>query len=173
MPGRPPPPVPQSGAMNAEQTEALRHLLASQPVAALATLHRGDPAVSMVPYALLPDGRVIIHVSALATHTADMKAHPAVALMVTSPATPEVSPLALPRLSMRGQVAPCPLDAPEYADARAAYLARLPDAEPLFSFADFSLLLITVDSARWVGGFAQAQSLTGRQFVAALGTAAA
>ncbi|WP_374335989.1 pyridoxamine 5'-phosphate oxidase family protein [Methyloversatilis sp.] len=146
--------------MTSEHTLSIRALLASQPVAALATLHGGDPAVSMVPYALLPDGRFIVHVSALATHTADMRAHPAVALMVTAPLSPDVSPLALPRLSVRGQAAPCPPDAADHAAARAAYLARLPDSEALFSFGDFSLFLIEVQSARHVGGFAQAMSLT-------------
>ena len=47
----------------------LRRLLATRPVAALATLDRGEPAVSMVPF-VLPAGRtdLVIHVSALATH---------------------------------------------------------------------------------------------------------
>jgi putative heme iron utilization protein len=63
--------------MDAEQTQLLQALLTAQPVAALATLHKGEPAASMVPYALLPNGRgVVIHVSRLATHTADMLAQP-------------------------------------------------------------------------------------------------
>ena len=81
--------------MTAEQAEALRQLLASQPVAALATLHDGEPAVSMVPWALRADGRFVIHVSALASHTADLRAHPEVALLITAPLAAGESPLAL------------------------------------------------------------------------------
>lgn len=152
--------------MNADQAQALRALLDSQPVAALATLHAGDPAVSMVPCARMPDGRFIIHVSSLATHTADMRAHPAVALMVTAPLPAGASPLALPRLSVRGQATPCPPDHADHAVAQAAYLARLPDSAELFSFGDFSLFLISVQSARYVAGFAQAMSLTASQYAA-------
>lgn len=53
----------------------LKTLLRQQPVAALATLHRGEPAVSMVPFALLPGSAdIAIHVSRLAAHTHDMLA---------------------------------------------------------------------------------------------------
>lgn len=143
--------------MTSEQAQALRDLLARQPVAALATLHEGEPAVSMVPCALLPDGRFVIHVSALASHTADLRAHPEVSLLIAAP-------LALPRLSVRGRAELCPPGAPGYEAARAAYLARLPESEELFSFGDFSLFAISVLSARFVGGFAQARSLTAAGF---------
>jgi putative heme iron utilization protein len=146
--------------MKTEQADTLRWLLAVQPVAALATLHDGEPAVSMVPWALSNDARFVIHVSELAAHTADMRARPEVSLLVTAPLANGDSPLALPRLSVRGRAEPCPPGAPGYEAARAAYLTRLPEGEELFSFGDFSLFLITVMSARFVGGFAQAHSLT-------------
>ena len=63
--------------MDATESAALMNLLRTQPVASLATLHRGAPAVSMVPFALLPDGTgFVIHVSQLATHTQDMLHNP-------------------------------------------------------------------------------------------------
>ena len=43
--------------MDSSRALALRSLLHGQQVAALATLHKGEPAVSMVPYALLPNGQ--------------------------------------------------------------------------------------------------------------------
>lgn len=58
------------------QETALNALLASQQVASLGTLHKGERAVSMVPFALLAQGNgVVIHVSSLATHTGDMLDH--------------------------------------------------------------------------------------------------
>ena len=59
--------------MESSQSLALKYLLESQQVGSLATLHRGAPAVSMVPYVLLPQGRgFVLHVSRLAAHTADI-----------------------------------------------------------------------------------------------------
>lgn len=153
--------------MDAAQVTALRELLATQKVAALATLHRGSPAVSMVPLAWLPgQGRLVIHVSALATHTADMLATPDVAVLVTAATSSELPVHALPRVSLQGTARPCPGDASDHAVARASYLARFPDVEPLFGFSDFSLFVIAVRSARFVGGFAQALTFTGERLAA-------
>ncbi len=151
--------------MDAEQTQILQAVLRAQPVAALATLHKGEPAASMVPCAWLPAGRgAVIHVSRLATHTADMLAHPAVALLVTG--TPEMAPMpqALPRVSLSGPARPCLPDDPLYAEARACYLARFPDSEEMFSFGDFSLFVITPGAVRFVAGFGRAHGLTPQGF---------
>ncbi len=152
--------------MDAVAARALVQLLQDAPVAALATLHRGEPAVSMVPYALLPDGRFVIHVSRLAPHTQDMQAHAGVSLLVTAPLQAAASPLALPRASVQGPALPCPPEAPDHAAARAAYLARLPDAEELFSFSDFSLFLIAPQALRYVAGFGRAHALNATQYAA-------
>lgn len=155
--------------MDASESAALMSLLRTQPVASLATLHKGAPAVSMVPFALLPDGAgFVIHVSQLATHTQDMLHNRTVALLVTAPLTAADSPLALPRASVQGHARPCPSDSPGYEKARQAYLTKLPDAEPLFSFGDFSLFVIEPDSLRWVAGFGRAMSVVGERMHAVL-----
>jgi putative heme iron utilization protein len=155
--------------MDAAEALALRSLLESQPVASLATLHKGEPAVSMVPYALLARGAgLVIHVSRLATHTSDMLTNPAVALMVMAAPGEAQTPLALPRASIQGWARQCLPGTSDYAQARSVYLARLPQSEELFSFADFSLFVIEVRSARFVAGFARAMSVTASQFAAAM-----
>lgn len=152
--------------MESSEALALRSLLERQTVASLATLHKGEPAVSMVPFALLPDGKgFVIHVSRLATHTQDMLVNAAVGLMVMAAPGPAQSPLALPRVSVRGSVRQCLPEAAAYGEARAAYLARLPQSEELFSFADFSLFIIEVRSLRFVAGFGRALSVTPEQWV--------
>lgn len=152
--------------MNAEQAQTLRRILATQPVAALATLHNAAPSVSMAPFAVLPGtATFLIHVSTLAAHTKDMLANPAVSLMVMAPQTPDVLPQALPRVSVQGLAERMLPDADGYAAARAAYLARFPDSAPMFGFSDFSLFRITPKSARFVGGFAQAASVTAERLV--------
>src|SRR3954471_15462637 len=126
--------------MTPENQSAIRSLLATQETASLATLHGGDPAVSMVPFALLPQGRgFVLHVSSLSTHTADMQAHAAVALMVTAPPGASETPQALPRIILQGDAAQLAAGSPAQAEARAAYLARFPHTEYMFEFTDFSL----------------------------------
>ena len=159
--------------MDSTDALALRTLLQRQPVASLATLHQGEPAISMVPYALLPGGQgFVIHVSQLATHTHDMESNPAVGLMVTATLDGSASPLSLPRASVRGRAQRCEAGSPEHALARDCYLAKLPQSEELFSFADFSLFVITAHSLRFVAGFGRAMSITAVQFAAVMDASA-
>jgi heme iron utilization protein len=156
--------------MNATQAQAMRQLLERQDVAALGTLHKGEAFVSMVPYALAPGGGgFVIHVSRLATHTRDMEDHAGVSLLVMDERAPEVPPQALPRVTVQGQARPCGPDDPLHAAAREAYLARFPDSEMMFGFADFSLFVIEPRSVRVVGGFAQAWSVTAADFARFMG----
>ncbi|WP_341675115.1 pyridoxamine 5'-phosphate oxidase family protein [Niveibacterium sp. SC-1] len=149
--------------MKANERAILKSLFL-QPVASLATLHGGEPAISMVPFALLPGSTgFVIHVSGLASHTRDMLDRPAVALLMTAPADAADTPLALPRASVQGEARRCDADSAEYQAARAAYLAKLPDAEELFSFRDFSLFVIAPRTVRFVAGFGRAMTLTAGQ----------
>ena len=146
--------------MDADTSATLRRLLATQPVAALATLHRGEPAVSMVPFVLPPrSAQVLIHVSALATHTADMLAHPRIGLLVMADASSGVSPQALPRVSLQADAQQLTVGSEQHAQARAQYAARFPDSAVTFELADFSIFLLNPVSARLVGGFGRAYSL--------------
>jgi putative heme iron utilization protein len=157
--------------MESSQANAFKSLLTNQQVASLGTLHKREPAVSMVPFSLLPRGQgLVIHVSQLATHTKDMLANPAVGVLVIASPAPGSLPQALPRVSLQGHARQCLSTAPEYSSARHSYLSRFPQSEEMFAFADFSLFVITVRSARFVGGFAQATSVTAGQFAAIMST---
>jgi putative heme iron utilization protein len=147
--------------MNPPQASTLLHILRTQQIAALGTLHESKPLVSMVPYATLPDGTgFVIHVSQLAAHTKDMLLSPAVSLLVMAPPAPEVPAQATARISIQGQARPWKDSTDGYAEAKAAYLARFPQSAEMFSFGDFSLFVIQPSSARFVAGFAQAMTLT-------------
>lgn len=146
--------------MNASQAEALAQLLQIQEIAALGTLHDGEPFVSMVPYALLPAGAgFVIHVSRLAAHTKDMLVSPAVSLLIVASAEPDVPAQARARVSIQGTAKQCMDDDARYSAAKSTYLSRFPHAAELFDFADFSLFVIEPRSARFIGGFAQATSI--------------
>lgn len=147
--------------MNETSREALAALIQERAAAALGTLHEGSPFVSMVPFAVSADGRTFyVHVSGLAQHTQDMGADPRVGLLVMESEESGTPPQALARLSIQGRAREIARDVAEYTIARAVYLRRFPDAEPMFGLPDFSLFAITPLTARFVGGFARAFSLT-------------
>ena len=150
--------------MDADTATSLRQLLATQPVAALATLHRCEPAVSMVPFVLSPGGaQFIIHVSGLATHTADMQAHPRVSLLVMDEARADVSAQARARVSLQCEAQVLPREGAAYEQARTHYLARFPDSAVTFELGDFRVVLLRPVAARLVAGFGRAYSLVGEQ----------
>jgi putative heme iron utilization protein len=147
--------------MTPDHAQLLRDLLRTQEVAALGTLHKGQPYVSMVPFALRPGGTdFIIHVSQLAAHTKDMLAHPPVSLLVMALPAPGVTAQETARITVQGEALQLGRDTSEYVSAQAAYLARFPQSEMMFGFADFSLFAIVPESIRFVGGFAQATTIS-------------
>jgi putative heme iron utilization protein len=152
--------------MNLELTERLAQLVRKHSTAALGTLHEGAPYVSLVPYAIAADGSgFIIHVSTLAAHTKDMLANARVSLLIAEAEAAGKSPQALQRVSVQGEARRIASDAPELHGFRAGYLARFPEAEQMFGFADFSIFLIRPDAARFVAGFGQAHSLSAESMV--------
>lgn len=139
---------------------SLRRLLTAQSVASLGTLHEGEPYVSMVPFAWLPDGSAfVIHVSGLAAHTADMLRDPRVSLMVMDRAG-DASPQALARVTIQADAAQYAAGDEARQAAAHAYLARFPQSAMTFELPDFSLFALRPRAVRFVGGFAQAKSLT-------------
>ncbi|HWR75753.1 MAG TPA: pyridoxamine 5'-phosphate oxidase family protein [Thiobacillus sp.] len=155
--------------MTPAHAQTLHDLLHTQEVAALGTLHKGQPYVSMVPFALLPGGAAfVIHVSQLAAHTKDMLASPQVSLLVIAPPTPEVTAQELARITVQGKAVQYVGGTPDHAAAKAAYLSRFPQSELMFGFSDFSLFAIVPGSIRFVGGFAQATTISPETLAEAL-----
>jgi len=164
--------------MDADTARFLRRVLDGQPVATLATRHRDEPATSMVPFVLDADGSFLIHVSALAPHTADMRTHPRVSLLVMAAVRGDadgvaegrlclalggepIAVQALPRLSFQADAVFMPADDAALPVARARYLARFPQAAQTFALADFQLVRLNPASARLVAGFGRAHALVG------------
>jgi putative heme iron utilization protein len=155
--------------MNPEQTQSLRRLFHGQHIASLGTLHEGDPYVSMVPFALLPDASaLVIHVSQLSSHTKDMVEHPRISLLVVVADTAGAPAQALARVTLQGRAERYTASTPGYASAQEAYLSRFPQAASTFALPDFSLFAIRPLSIRFIAGFAQALTLTPTAFASAL-----
>lgn len=150
-------------------THTLHELMTRQRIAALGTIWDGIPYVTLVPYALFSAaGGLLIHVSRLAAHTQNMLGAPDVSLLVSEPDGPEKMPHALPRVTLAGQARPLDPDDPRYASARQTYEHRFPEAAGLFELGDFQLFAIEVTAARIVAGFAQAATVSGQEWAAAV-----
>lgn len=143
---------------------ALRELLAARRVASLGTLDAerpGQPFVSMVPFARCADqGSLVVHISGLAPHTRNLLAHPQVSLMVMAAEVDGQAVHALPRVTLDAVAqVPAPGSA-GWAAARAAYLARFPEAEPMTALGDFMFVLLRPTGARQVAGFGAARQVS-------------
>jgi len=149
----------------------LRSLLLDRQTAALATLHDGRPAVSMIPFAIHagPAGlRLVTHVSGLAAHTREMRSCPDVCLLVTAAESPGTMPQALARVSIPARAEFIPADHPDHAGLRAAYLEKFPAAAPLFELGDFAIVAFVPQTARLVAGFARAVNVPPEALAATL-----
>jgi putative heme iron utilization protein len=148
-------------ALDSRLTQELRSLLLEQRVATLGTLnHDGTPMVSMVPFAIARSERcIVIHVSGLATHTANLLARPALSLLVMRPELPDAPVHALPRATLQGSAAVLVRESAPWSSCRTAYLARFPEAEPMTTLGDFMFIAIHLQRARQIAGFGAARSV--------------
>lgn len=143
--------------MDTQSELKLANLIRNTRVAALGTLHDGEPNLAMVAIAVESDfSAFYIHVSTLGKHTRDMQADPRVSLLLTETDDNRPDPQTLARLSLNGTAEMLPRTNPHYPQVRHAYLARFPEAEQLFSLGDFNLWRISPKGGRFVAGFAQA-----------------
>jgi putative heme iron utilization protein len=138
----------------------LQRLVQQRRWAALATsAANGAPMASMVGYVCGEDSTVIyLHLSRLAAHTGNLLTNGKAALVVCEDDDGDGDPQELARVTLQGRATAVAHDSDEYRRARDRYLERLPASEQLFEFPDFILFRLDVESARFVGGFAQARS---------------
>lgn len=146
--------------MDASSEQTLARLIRDTRVAALGTLHEGEPNLAMVAYAFADDfSAFYVHVSKLGKHTRDMESDPHVSLLMTETDDRRADPQTLARVALQGTAEVLPRDALNYSLIKDMYLRRFPEAQQLFSLGDFNLWTITPKSGRFVAGFAQAFNL--------------
>lgn len=149
------------------EADAARLLLANR-WAALATLDSDGPSASMVAYASEPDlSSLVLFLSGLSGHTRNLIEEPRVALVISEADPGTGDPQTLARLSVQGTAEVVERTAPEFDRTWQTYVARLPDAAPRIVLGDFSLFRVVVGEARYVGGFAQAGTISAERLSAA------
>ena len=147
--------------MDANSTKLLVDIIQNARVAALGTMHDGEPHVSFVAY--IPAGdfsAFYIHVSRLAQHTVDMQKDKHVSLMISETDDGRSDPQTLARVSIRGSAEFLPAGEPGYNPIKTLYLAHFPESELMFKLPDFEMWRIVPKGARYIAGIAKAYNLT-------------
>ena len=146
--------------MDEQSEQTLARLIRETRIAALGTMHDGEPNLAMVAYSFAEDfSAFYIHVSRLGKHTADMENDPRVSLLITETDDRRADPQTLARVSLHGTAEVLPRTDAGYAQVKQNYLERFPEAEQLFSLGDFNLWKITPKGGRYVAGFGRAFNL--------------
>lgn len=175
MPGAMPGLVPEGAPQPADFTPIAlaKSLLRSIRAGALGTLDRntGHPVTTLTNVATDVDGAPIILVSALSSHTANLKADPRASILLAE--TGKGDPLAHARLTVLGEMHRVAPDDALYPRVRARFLNRHPKSALYVDFPDFSFQRLTVVSAHLNGGFARAADLKGADILTDLAGAEA
>ncbi|CAJ1510402.1 HugZ family protein [[Mycobacterium] burgundiense] len=163
-PSVPPPLTEVVNSVRPSAAEEARTIAASTNVGTLASLTAtGDPWASFVTYGLL-DGAPVLCVSHMAEHGRNLAGDPRASIAIVAPST-EADPLANGRITLAGTVEE-PTGA-ELAAARDAHVAAVPAAKYYIDYSDFTVWVLRVDRARWVGGYGRMDSATGPAYSAA------
>lgn len=143
--------------MDSTSEQTLAQLLRNTRIAALGTIHEGEPNLAMVAVAVESDfSSFYIYVSRLGKHTRDMETDPRVSLLLTEADDDRADPQTLARISLQGKAEIVERSSNDYTRIKSLYLTRFPEAEKLFSLGDFSLWRINPKGGRFVAGFGQA-----------------
>ncbi len=155
------------GGADQVEREAVSLILAGR-WAALATVGKNGPLASMVAYA--PEAQlegVLMFLSGLSAHTRNLAADRRAALAISAPDPGEGDPQTLARISLEGTVSRVDRSSAGFPDAWASYSARFPAAASRLGLADFDLFRLTIERARYVGGFARARTISAERLQAA------
>ena len=146
--------------MDSASEQTLARLIRDTRIAALGTIHEGEPNLAMVAVAFEDDFSMFyIHVSKLGKHTGDMEKDTHVSLLLIEADDQRADPQTLARVSLQGLAEMLPKTDPGYGRVKKIYLERFPEAEQLFSLGDFNIWRIRPTGGRFVAGFGKAFNL--------------
>ncbi|MEO8417550.1 MAG: DUF2470 domain-containing protein [Methylophilaceae bacterium] len=127
----------------------------------------GYPFGSVAPFVLDQDGQPLILISTLAEHTRNIIANPKVSLLVFAGAE---DLQANSRLTLMGDASKVTQDDNQL---RARYLRYFPQAKGYFDTHDFSFYRISIQQARYIGGFGRISWVAGAELTSPPNTLAA
>lgn len=163
-PSSPPPLNDVEPVRRPTAAEEARTVAASTNIATLASLtDDGDPWASYVTYGLLA-GSPVLCVSRMAEHGRNLRRDHRASVSIVAPES-ATDPLALARVTLAGVVEEPRAD--ELDAARAAHLAAVPAAKYYIDYSDFTVWILRVQRARWVGGYGRMDSATATDYASA------
>ncbi|AYJ51962.1 HugZ family pyridoxamine 5'-phosphate oxidase [Rhodococcus sp. P1Y] len=163
-PSTPPPLTELEPVRRPSAAEESRTVAASTNIATLASLTAdGDPWASYITYGLL-GGSPVLCVSRMAEHGRNLLQDSRASVSIVAPESAS-DPLAVSRVTLAGSVE-SPIGE-ELAAARAAHLEAVPAAKYYIDYSDFSLWVLRVKRARWVGGYGRMDSASAHDYAAA------
>ncbi len=130
----------------------VRSLFTQEQSAVLCSAHAGLdgwPYGSIVPYAMLSNGDLVVFLSDIAEHTKNLRRDPRATVFLADP-----SAFAAPQRGARHAMlvrASQPEDG--VAAAEACYFARFPGAEAMRDAHGFAAWVLEVERIRWIAGF--------------------
>lgn len=147
--------------------DARRKILESR-TAVLGTLQVGEeldgwPYASVVPFALTPRGEPFVLIASIAQHTRNIKADSRVSFFLRSEGASGDEAQAEWRLCLMGRMAEVAGDDPEHEALSARYLERVPAAEEYRATHGFAFYRMSIEAARFIGGFGHMGWLAGDQ----------
>lgn len=140
----------------------------------------GWPFLSVVPFALTPEGMPFILTAGIAQHTRNMKGDARASLMVQEKKE-EGDPQSGWRLTLLGRMKPVRLEgtggegeahwvSPEaYEELNARYRERVPQARSYMATHGFNFWVLTVERVRFIAGFGRIYWLSGEDIAHDLG----
>lgn len=144
-----------------EQLAAVRDLLTSSRVLALALVVDDAPVIGLLPFVVTPDYRaLVVHASRLARHTKGLLEGAPFDTLVHEPVGGDVDPLRVKRLTLRGTVHVPEPETPVHEALRGLYLQKYPEAAPITQLGDFSFFVLRVQGGRLVTDFGAAANIT-------------
>ena len=136
---------------------AIREMLTTRQVLCLAATIDGEPAASLLPFAVAPDYRgVYVQASTLAKHSRALQPGAKVGLLIHEPDIDGVDALQVARLTVQATVQLLERGTGAFEEASELFVRRLPSTEMTLALGDFSLYRLAFGSGRYVAGFAQA-----------------
>lgn len=143
--------------MDADVLAAIRDLLTTERVLALAVIVDGEPEAGLLPFALRDDfGAAYVQASGLARHAKGLNTGARVGILIHAGDSPDADPMQLARLTVQADVEMLDKRGERFAAGRERFVARFPTAEMTLEMGDFNLYALTFDRGRYIEGFARA-----------------
>lgn len=129
--------------------DKMYELVEKSKTAALGSMYKDAPFISLVPYAVDKHGSPIIFISDMAVHTKNLKKNPQCSLMISRENKDDV--FNSKRITLLGKMEKVPED--DLEEVKKAYLEKYPDQEYLMELEDFAFYRMKITKVYYVGGF--------------------